>query len=160
MYGERGSASRRLVLVIATMVMGLVLLATQSWAAPVTPEGAIKLINAWSIGLSLFWGVIHKHVPLLKNWANDAIGWVNVLICFLGTIVQASGATGAAVGMVLGIGTAHATPVGALTVVPDVAGMLIAAATNSAIAKIAYDVWGKVILCRWLKLPVPRPAGA
>jgi hypothetical protein len=119
---------------------------TSALAASVTPEGVKGIFDANAMFIMFVWGIIHKHVPALGKLDNALIPWFNTVGYVL---AQLGGAA---------VAHAQALPAaaGVVSTLPNIFGILLGGVTNSVLAKLIYDTYGKTLLCKWLRIPVPQ----
>lgn len=123
-------------LVVAAM---LVVWAAPSLASSIGPDTIRHVFDANAIAIMFVWGLLHKYVPALEKLENDLIPWASAIGYVLAKLFPAL------------VGTANASVAGAVGALPDAGAVILAGATNSVVAALLYDKFGRVLLDRMLR---------
>jgi hypothetical protein len=119
-----------LLAVVGLFVAATVLAQAPPAPSPIHPEIAVNLL-AWLKGSAVLImvavGMIWKFAPFAKNWSNDLIPWVNVVLYILGTLGGVTNALAATGG-----GQPH-----------NFATNLLLGFLHSGMAKVLWDGWLK-----------------
>lgn len=130
---------------LALLIYSLVVVALLTASAPVAlagvdPNVLRSLFEANAVAIMFVWGLVHKYVPALEKLENALIPWANFLGYVIAKLFPAWLSP-----------DAHASAAGAVGAIPDALGVILAGATNSAVAAVLFDKFAKPWLDRLLR---------